>query len=315
MTRLITWLKSHKLSTFLIIVVVLLLAGQLGDGGVMRGAELKQVMRNSAGGSSGFMGTTSVDTFSAPVAQMSDMVGVAPIYNESAPTPDITDRMIVTNSYLSLVVADVADAVEEAKTYTSSMGGYFVNSSINRPEEGGMGTLSLRIPADTLDEALTHFRNGAVTVVSEDLSGTDVTDQYVDNDERLRVLEANKARFEQIMAQATDIDDIVRVQREIFSLQSQIESIKGRQQYMEQTSKMALVTLYLSTDELSLPYAPADTWRPEVIFKTAVRSLVSTFRDMGTKLIWIGVYAIIWLPLLIIGWLIYRRRTRRKPLS
>lgn len=243
-----------------------------------------------------------------------DMVSTS-FMPEAPPAPEVANRMIVTNSYLSLVVEDVGAAVESAKTYTTGLGGYFVNSSINRPEEGGMGTLSLRIPADKLPEALNHFRDQAVTVVSEDLTGTDVTDQFVDNEERLRVLEKNKATFEQIMAQATDVDDIVRVQREIFSLQSQIEAIKGQQQYMEQTSKMALVTLYLSTDELSLPYAPVDAWRPEVIFKTAVRQLVTTMRGVGSALIWIGVYAVLWLPLLIISWLLYRRFNKKNSQS
>lgn len=301
-------MKNNKLATFLLIVVILLVAGQLNPNrGVMpftsfskRSASFDSYGGGVAMQSAPMMGEASLDMVSMP------FVG------EAAPAPEVANRMIVTDSYLSLVVEDVSAAIEAAKTYTTGLGGYFVNSSVNRPEEGGMGTLSLRIPAEKLPEALEHFRGQAVTVVSEDLTGTDVTDQFVDNEERLRVLEMNKATFEQIMARATDVEDIVRVQQEIFSLQSQIEAIKGQQQYMEQTSKMALVTLYLSTDELSLPYAPADTWRPEVIFKTAVRQLVTTIRGIGSALIWIGVYAVIWLPLLIIGILLNRYWARRK---
>ena len=65
---------------------------------------------------------------------------------------------------------------------------------------------------------------------------------------------------------------------------------------MEKTAKMSLENIDLSTDELSLGYAPADTWRPGVVFKLAVRSLVRNARQLGNTVIWIGVYAVLWVP-------------------
>jgi len=46
--------------------------------------------------------------------------------------------------------------------------------------------------------------------------------------------------------------------------------------YFEQSAKLTKITVYLSTDELSLPYAPTNQWRPLVIVKEAFRSLIST---------------------------------------
>ncbi len=62
---------------------------------------------------------------------------------------------------------------------------------------------------------------------------------------------------------------------------------------------MAKVTIYLSTDEMALPYAPSNAWRPAVIFKLAVRSLIGSLRSLASVLIWIVVYSVIWLPILI----------------
>ena len=121
-----------------------------------------------------------------------------------------------------------------------------------------------------------------------------------------------KAKFEQIMDQATQIQDILQVQREIISLQDQIDSLKGRQNYLEKTAAMAKITIYLSTDEYALPYAPPTSFRPNVIFKEAVRSMVGTIRGLAKDLIWIGVYSAIWLPILLV--VIFLRR-RKKTLS
>jgi len=233
--------------------------------------------------------------------------------NPVAPQSEISDRMVVQNSYLSLVVQDVTSSLKQLTDFVVSQGGYMVNSNISRPEEGGTATLTVRVPADALDRTLENFKSQSVKVVSQNLTGSDVTDQYVNNEERLRILERNKQRFEEIMASAEKIDEILRVQNEIFSLQSQIDSIKGQQEYLKKTSEMALMTVYLSTDELALPFAPAQAFRPELIFKQAVRHLMGSLQSIASLIIWAGVYSIMWVPVVLI--LLYiRKRSKRMPL-
>jgi hypothetical protein len=109
------------------------------------------------------------------------------------------------------------------------------------------------------------------------------------------------------LEKAEKVQDILQVQRELINLHQQIDNLKGKQKYLQSNAQMAKVTVYLSTDELALPYSPTHPWRPKVIFKQAVRSLIGTVRLAGTAFIWVGVYSIIWLPLLLVAWLIKRR--------
>lgn len=310
MSKLPNWILHNKLATVLFILVVILLTIQFFR------TNNQQPYFNAPGHmNAGFMDNGELFTSN------DSMGGVAPLdvqskmtrmNSEVAPAPEISDRMVTTDSYLSLLVNDVAQSVKQSIDYAQSNGGYMVQSNISRPEEGGSGTVVLRIPAEKIPEALVALKALAVSVVSENVEGTDVTDQYVDNEEQLRILESNKARFEQLMENASEIEDIIRIQQEIFILQNQIDAIKGRQNYLEKTSEMAKVTLYMSTDELALPYAPTEAWRPEVIFKTAVRSLVGSLRDVASILIWIGVYALIWIPILVIFLGVYFFVLKRK---
>jgi len=151
-----------------------------------------------------------------------------------------------------------------------------------------------------MKEALDSIRGLAVKVISENLSGQDVTDQFVDNEARLATLEKTKTIFEDMLVKAVRIEDILRVQQEIINLQSQIDSLKGQQNYLEQNAKLARITIYLSTDELALPYSPSETWRPAVIFKQAARSLIANLRKIGSAIIWLTVYSLFWLPALIL---------------
>ncbi|PJE66634.1 hypothetical protein COU93_03235, partial [Candidatus Shapirobacteria bacterium CG10_big_fil_rev_8_21_14_0_10_36_6] len=75
-----------------------------------------------------------------------------------------------------------------------------------------------------------------------------------------------------------------------------INSVKGQQKYFEQSAKLSKITIYLSTDDLALPYAPTNEWRPAVVFKEAVRSLINNIRGLGNILIWVVVFSPLWIP-------------------
>ena len=216
--------------------------------------------------------------------------------------------MVITETTMSVVVKDVSEAIKTVQQKSESLGGYMVNSHLSKPEETASGSITIRVPKEKLIEALEAFRRVGLRVVDENVSGRDVTDQYVDLEARLTTLNKTKAKFEEILDRATQIQDLLNVQRELINLQSQIDSIKGQQQYLSQSAKLSKITVYLSTDEFSLPYTPKQAWRPEVIFKLAVRSLVSNLRNLGSALIWIVVYSPIWLPILGTAWFIKRRK-------
>ena len=126
---------------------------------------------------------------------------------------------------------------------------------------------------------------------------------------RPSTLEKTKAKFEEILEAATEIQDILQVQREIINLQAEIDAVIGQQKYLEQSAKLARLTVYLSTDELALPYAPSETWRPVVIFRQAVRSLIYQMRKIGTALIWLAVYSVIWIPALLLIYYFKKRKS------
>src|SRR3989338_9353612 len=290
MSRLFSWIKSHKFAVLLILIIVWLLA---------RRSPIVPPRYET-------------DTFeSRDTTLMGKSLSMPQFGSDAPPTTNVSERMVVRNSHLSLKVKNVPETARQIVSFVESKGGYMVDSSISNPEEAAVGSITIRVPEDSFDQTLEYFRSLAMKVVSENLTGTDVTDQYLDIEESLAILERNKARFEEIMEQAVEIDDILRVQQEIFNLQNQIDSLKGQQQYLEQTSKLSLVTLYLATDELSLPYAPEQPWRPQVIFQKAVRSLLTNLQDIGSLFIWLGVYSIILVPLGLILWFVYRIYTRR----
>ena len=300
MVRIIAWIKQNKLTTFLLVVVgYLLVQYQLPLIPFL--AERQQFVDYGSSAVGGM----------APITMMAQEAmgigGIVPPQADFAPV-ESQERLVVKETFLSLLVKDVAAAIREIEAKAKEAGGFLVDSQMLLPEGAATGSISVRVSEDKRTEALDAFKALGVRVVSENVSGRDVTDEYVDIEARLEVLSKTKAKFEEILNQATRVQDLMEVQRELINIQAQVDGLKGQQKYLEQSAKLSRITVYLSTDELGLPYTPDQPWRPQAIFKLAVRSLIANVRKVGTGLIWVGVYAPVWVPLAAGFWWWQRRK-------
>jgi hypothetical protein len=250
-----------------------------------------------------------MDSFSGGgIATSKMMVG----FGSPAAPSDSANRLVIQDTSLSLQVKDVAVEIKTIETLTKGFGGFLVNSYLSKPESAASGNITVRVPESKRAEAMDSFKKLAVKVVSESVSGDDVTDQYVDLQAQLDVLNQTKAKYLEILAKAVNVSDLLNVQQQLTSLQQQIDSVKGQQKYFEQSAKLTKISIYLSTDELALPYAPTNEWRPAVIFKEAVRSLVGMFRNIGSLLIWGVVYIPIIIPVIGLIWFYKNRQSKVK---
>lgn len=294
--KIINWVKTHQLLTVAILVALWFL-----------GKWLINIPRTMLGSRS--LQYSEMESFDmAPTAGVSNSLYKT---REATPQPDVTDRKVVVNSNFSLLVKNVTETVEMIKQKTLQIAGYMVNTNISRSEYGENAVLTIRIPSERVDEMSKYLRTIAVKVVSENVDGRDITDQYIDIERRLGDLEAQRARMMAILDRATTVREMLDVQNAIDQIQNQIDSYKGQLQYMDGTTKTSKLTVYVSTDELGLPYTPQQTWRPQVIFKQAVRAMLATLQQVGTAAIWIAVYLPIIAGVLLIV-VIIRKATRKK---
>ena len=305
--RLLIWIREHKLATLLIAVLafVLLKDNVIGSYSVNRYANV--------GSSFGLSKSAVYDMAPGGMTQESvrtlNEMPVAPATG-GGPNPSTT-RMVSLTAYLSMVVKDIREASNAMVTIAEKAGGYMVNSSISNPEENGTATLTVRVLSAKIREVIESYKKLGVKVVSENINGSDITDQYQDIGEQLRVLVDTKAKFEAMLKTSTDVQDSLSVLREVQQLQNQIDGLKGQEKYLEGSAKYSILTVTISKDEYELPYAPEESWSAQVVFKTAVRDLIRTLRSVAEKVIWVAVFAVVWLPVGFLALFIYRKFLRK----
>ena len=152
-------------------------------------------------------------------------------------------RIIVRTADLSLVVDDVSRAIDEVSRMAESMGGWVVSSDRSTKHSG---FVSVRVPAESLEETIDELRELAVEVQSEVTTSKDVTDEYVDTTARLTNMQATQSALIRLLERAEKVEDALKVQNELTRVQGEIERLQGRIKFLEQTSAFSLVNVRLS---------------------------------------------------------------------
>lgn len=217
-----------------------------------------------------------------------------------------TDRRIVKTGYLTLEVEDIAEAIADIAGVAKELGGYVVSSNKRGDKDATWGQISIRVPAERFDEAFDKLRKLAVSVPNESTQSQDVTEEYTDLQAQLRNLEATEAQYLELLKKAEKVEDILAVQRELSNVRGQIERVKGRIQYLERTSDMAIIEVNLQrTQPLGQP-----GWKALETFKSAIRGLSTFGRVLADIAIWLVIFSPVWIIILVV--VLYFKRWRKK---
>jgi hypothetical protein len=166
--------------------------------------------------------------------------------------PGISQRIIKTaNVSIQVKKASFQQRFQQAAMVARTHGGFV---SYSRTEEGKQrsGLLVIRIPAAEFEAAMGELKALGV-VKSEQVSGQDVTAQFVDLQARLRNWEAQETVLLRLMRQSRTIEDSLKVQRTLQDVQLAIEEIRGQLRVLSDQTDLSTITLSMTEAGAGVP--------------------------------------------------------------
>ena len=152
-------------------------------------------------------------------------------------------QLIVYNGSLDLEVAELRPAMDQAEQVVDGLGRS--RCRVARLEFDRLpdrATVTYRIPGRALVRGAGRtLRAIGTRLVDETTSSENVTAQVVDLDARLANLRVTETALQAIMDRATTIKDVLKVQGELTSVRSDIESITAQRDLL--SNQAALGTL------------------------------------------------------------------------
>ncbi len=227
---------------------------------------------------------------------------------------DTTERMVIWNASVYLTVEDAEESLTAIQSLARELGGYPISSESWLVDEQVHARLTIRVPAERFDEALSRIRDLGLRVDRESANSEDVTDQYVDLESRLRHLEAKEAQLLKFMEDAENTKAVLSVYKYLDETQAEIEQVKGKMKYLSSLSAMGTITVEMYPEEAEPPVIE-EGWNPGRTLRDAARALLRVLKALANLAIWLTVFGLplllfVALPIALIVWAIRRRKAR-----
>jgi len=229
----------------------------------------------------------------------------------SAATTSVSDRLIIKTATMTLIVTDTQEAIGTVTALATGAGGFVLNTNTYHQDDQLLANVVIKVPVEKFEDTLAKLRQMAFKVDAESTSGQDVTEEYADLEAQLRNLKATEEQLLTFLNKTQNVDEALKVYRELTNIRGQIERIQGRLNYLSKSADMSTITVNLRPKAKEAPIVKAG-WQPLETLKNALRSLVSVAQGLINLGIWLLIFSPVWGGLLLIVWWL-RRRLRRRP--
>lgn len=287
-----------RLKSFAAVLIVS--AAIIAAGCLSLGQSQQSTLGTVSSGSGGLSYAPVPGPMSAPVQKVA---------SDQATSAGNTDRgvetKIIKTGQVTIEVPQVPAAIDRISAIAVSNGGYLSSSSIDTSQnDRKTGYAMIRIPAENFDTVMQALAPlGKVLSSSEQRS--DVTAQYIDLSIQNASLHNQLDGFNRIMAKATNVDDIIKIQVEIDRVTMTLNQIEGQLRYLSNQIDLSTITVTLQEPE---PVGGETGYN----IITAINDGIAGFFGMISAII-VFIFSVIPLIILaVIAYAVYRWHQKRK---
>jgi hypothetical protein len=235
---------------------------------------------------------------------------------EGARNAQIVQRMVIKNASITIKVDDVTVTETAINKRVSELQGFVVESATHNMDNNRFTDMTVRVPVDMFETMLATVQDMAINITSLSVSGEDVTAEFVDLDSQQRNLEATRDRLKAILDTAGNVPDALNANDALSRVQSEIEVMQGRKQYLQQNAAMSTVTIsiYKYIEPFTIKEVE-EHWRPMTTASESWKLLVTFSLSVANVIIAVAVWFPVWVPLMVFGIWFYRKKSRKQHTS
>ncbi|MCD6261219.1 MAG: DUF4349 domain-containing protein [Thaumarchaeota archaeon] len=157
---------------------------------------------------------------------------------------EYVNRMIIRTASIDMESEDPEKVVNEIMLIADSLGGYVESMGVHR--DGRISAnIVVRVPEKSFFDALARIRRLG-KILREEVSGKDVTEQYIDLEARLRNLKAEEDWLLKAMDKARNVQELMIIERELWRIRGEIERIQGQLKYLQRRVEYSTIVVYVT---------------------------------------------------------------------
>lgn len=162
--------------------------------------------------------------------------------NTNDPTPGIDwDKKIIKNATVKYEVKSFDQFNKEMRERVIKFGGYIAQENNYRHEDRKEVSLVIKVPVQQFEPMMNDISGKDARQVERTIKSEDVTGQVVDTRSRLEAKKEMRQKYLEFLRQSKNMEEVLKVQAEINSIQEEIEAAAGRIQYLNKSAAFSTI--------------------------------------------------------------------------
>lgn len=155
------------------------------------------------------------------------------------------NQKLIYKANLTIEAVDYDKAATALRNAIHQAGGYILQFQDGQYNGEKSSAYTIKVPAAGFMAFIDRLDGIEHKKFERQISGTDVTEEYVDLQSRLKAQQVVEQRLLAFMDKATRADDLVKFSEQLAAVQENIERIKGRIRYLDNNVSYSTVELRL----------------------------------------------------------------------
>jgi antibiotic biosynthesis monooxygenase (ABM) superfamily enzyme len=153
-------------------------------------------------------------------------------------------RMIIRTGTMSIEADSYNETEAKIKEIVKNFGGYMTNSTSKLNADGKkQGSITIRVVSEKFDAMVSELSKVG-KVMNQNVTGNDVTEEYMDADARLKTQRELESRLLKLLEEKTaKLTDVVDVEQKLANVRENIERTEGRMKYLKDQASYSTLTV------------------------------------------------------------------------
>ncbi|SHH32460.1 DUF4349 domain-containing protein [Virgibacillus chiguensis] len=220
-----------------------------------------------------------------------------------ADTYDVDQRKVIYTADTRIEVKDLQKKIATLESLIIDYDGYIVESSRSNDtkENNRTGFITARVPQTNFKPFMDEVESGEGKLLSSNISGQDVTEEYVDLESRLQSKKVVEKRLLAFMEQAEKTEDLLAISEDLAEVQEEIEQITGRMNYLQNKADLATVHIEIQENYVSIEDGNLNTW--EATKQQFIKSINFLLKVISNVFVFIAGNMPVLILISVLGWL------------
>ena len=208
------------------------------------------------------------------------------------------NRKLIRTITMEAETADLDSILADLDAQLATLGGYVQNKSVQNGRNGSYrhATLTLRIPADKVDQFVGHVED-STNILTSDETAEDVTLKYAATESRIKALETKESRLLELMAKAESLNDLLTLENQLATTRQELETVRSQLKVYD--SLIDYGTIKLTITEVK-EFTVVEEEEEPTAWQRIGTGFVNSVKGVWTILTEIFIFLVIALPYLAI---------------